>query len=323
MTNIKKLHQWMKKSIFIKSDYQKIRDLYFAIFEHELPFIVIVRSYNNLITLEMFKEKLIEYGFIKQVNVNVLLNVKSNVILECNYKNDTGGIYNQNGRIPDEPVSEAKPIAYSKGISIRKFAPKDGDIIVRDNYKDKSYKSIYILKGEYQQESLSYYYAFFSNVAIGVHNTYTNSISLKNIPCRYATPDECKQLFEVMEKENKRWNADKKLIECILSDKQKFVRWCQDNNYINLVRTDYNHDKLTEKLSSINMLCVCAKYLNGDQIKEGYYLWLDSKRELKVNSFTLYAGDTMDILFKTKKLALRAIDILGEDCIKAAFSFDY
>ena len=83
-------------------------------------------------------------------------------------------------------------------------------------------------------------------------------------------------------------------------------------------------EKQLEQLLALNKLMNVAKYLNGDwepdftnvnQYKYMYiYDYLTSKIEVQYNLYRVY----LSVCFKTKDLALQAIEILGEEEVKKA-----
>lgn len=88
-------------------------------------------------------------------------------------------------------------------------------------------------------------------------------------------------------------------------------------------------EKQAKKLLAINQLMNVAKYLNGDwqpnwdnENEKKYTIFIDGQYEnilidcqFVVNKYVVY--------FKTKELAQRAIEILGEETIKLALSTDW
>lgn len=89
-------------------------------------------------------------------------------------------------------------------------------------------------------------------------------------------------------------------------------------------------EKQAKKLLAINQLLNVAKYLNGDwqpdwnspDIKYKYFIYMEPLDDkLFITSDTRYISSF--IYFKTKELAQKAIDILGEETIKLALSTDW
>lgn len=106
-----------------------------------------------------------------------------------------------------------------------------------------------------------------------------------------------------------------------LTDKEKFNKWFYDNGYSALVDYNEKQDKLLKKLSAINMICLCAKYLNGGQCNIGFHL-MKVNNEVKITALPL-PWTSNPIMFRNRDLAQKAIEILGEDLIKTAYSTDY
>ena len=85
-------------------------------------------------------------------------------------------------------------------------------------------------------------------------------------------------------------------------------------------------EKQAEKLLAINKLMNVAKYLNGDW----QFDWTsinENKYFVTINCSEIYIEETLinhgAIYFKSRKLAEKAIDILGEETIKLALCTDY
>lgn len=97
--------------------------------------------------------------------------------------------------------------------------------------------------------------------------------------------------------------------------------------------TDKNNctsKKQAKKLLAINQLLNVAKYLNGDwqpdwnspDVKYKYFIYMEPLNDkLYITFSTRYISSF--IYFKTKELAQKAIDILGEKTIKLALSTDW
>ena len=86
--------------------------------------------------------------------------------------------------------------------------------------------------------------------------------------------------------------------------------------------------KQTQKVIAINCLLNVAKYLNGewktdwdDASEPKFSFFIDPTNDLAI--VTEYDKLHHIVYFRTKKLAKRAIDILGEDTIRLALSTDY
>lgn len=89
----------------------------------------------------------------------------------------------------------------------------------------------------------------------------------------------------------------------------------------------YHSLKQFEKESAIHKLLNVAKYLNGDwqpdwnnttELK--YFIGLSND---KLSTSFVYSYRSMDVYFRSAKLAKQAIEILGEYTIKLALSTDY
>lgn len=93
-------------------------------------------------------------------------------------------------------------------------------------------------------------------------------------------------------------------------------------------KNNANSSKQLEKLLAINMLMNVAKYLN-DGWQPDWHNWNESKYyieilhndEICVTFLAALKGG--DIYFKSKELAEKAIEILGEDTIRLALCTDY
>lgn len=87
--------------------------------------------------------------------------------------------------------------------------------------------------------------------------------------------------------------------------------------------------KQAEKLLAINKLMNVAKYLNGDWQPEWnngeedkYYIQIETLTdELHIDCTNLFNRSI--VYFKSRKLANKAIEILGEETIKLALCTDY
>lgn len=98
---------------------------------------------------------------------------------------------------------------------------------------------------------------------------------------------------------------------------------CLQNSPVNCAS-----EKQAEKLLAINMLMTVAKYLNDgwqpdwhNCNESKYYIEILHNDEICVTYLsTLKSGD---IYFKSRELAEKAIEILGEDTIRLAFCNDY
>lgn len=92
-------------------------------------------------------------------------------------------------------------------------------------------------------------------------------------------------------------------------------------------------ERQAEKLLAINKLMNVAKYLNGDwkpklamhsDSNKRYYIYFVGQRnELEISEDTTACSSYGQICFKTKDLARKAIEILGEEVIKLALCVDY
>lgn len=90
-------------------------------------------------------------------------------------------------------------------------------------------------------------------------------------------------------------------------------------------------EKQAHKLLAINMLMNVAKYLNGDwkpnwKIDERKYTILVDPDNLNTNVVMVYGEDRNIghfVYFKTREAAEQAINILGKDIIRLAFSTDW
>lgn len=85
-------------------------------------------------------------------------------------------------------------------------------------------------------------------------------------------------------------------------------------------------DKQVEKLVAINKLLNVAKYLNGDwepnfnDLNDKYYFIVNRNKI----ALDVCCSINMNLVyFKTKELAQKAVNILGEDVIRLALSTDY
>lgn len=158
-----------------------------------------------------------------------------------------------------------------------------------------------------------------------IYNDCVSGNHCKGIKC---IEDKCPFSYE-----NKSLLLSMKPFAKELTDKEKFDKWRDDNGYSALVGYNENQDKLSRKLSAINMICLCAKYLNGDWKLDLSTSGKDKNKRYFIYS-TLY-NDGLDThseddccskghaYFKTEELALKAIEILGDDLIKTAYSTDY
>lgn len=84
--------------------------------------------------------------------------------------------------------------------------------------------------------------------------------------------------------------------------------------------------KQAEKLLAINKLMNVAKYLNGDwepnwETAELKYTFVVLYNKLRIHD--LHSSNFSSVYFKSKELAKKAIEILGEDTIKLALSTDW
>lgn len=96
--------------------------------------------------------------------------------------------------------------------------------------------------------------------------------------------------------------------------------------------TDKNNctsEKQARKLLAINQLLNVAKYLNGDwqpnwgnYNEDKYVLYFDENNE-KLNIYYVHTSNLNIVYFKTKELAQKAVEILGEETIKLALSTDW
>ena len=90
-----------------------------------------------------------------------------------------------------------------------------------------------------------------------------------------------------------------------------------------------------EKLQAINMLLNVAKYLNGDWVpdwenfEEDKFCFLidyenkDEDEDAEINFICSEYENASPVYFRTKELAKQAIQILGEETIRTAFTTDY
>lgn len=95
--------------------------------------------------------------------------------------------------------------------------------------------------------------------------------------------------------------------------------------------TDKNNctsEKQGKKLLAINMLLNVAKYLNdgwepnwNDEDDKKYIFFLGLRKKIYISCTSVANGYI--VYFKTRELAQKAIDILGEETIKLAFSTDW
>lgn len=93
--------------------------------------------------------------------------------------------------------------------------------------------------------------------------------------------------------------------------------------------TNVTSERQGEKLLAINKLMNIAKFLNGDWqpdwsfIGEAKYtINLDhGKNELVISQYTAFQSN--NVYFKTRELAKKAIETLGEETIKLALCTDY
>lgn len=107
---------------------------------------------------------------------------------------------------------------------------------------------------------------------------------------------------------------------------------CGNGSFSSFVMTDEHswHDpniatntNQLNRMLYFNMLMTVAEYLNDgwkpnfDKSNEPkYYIYMDSNKKLCTDYRATTAS--VDVLFKTEKLAMQAIEILGEDVIKGA-----
>lgn len=125
------------------------------------------------------------------------------------------------------------------------------------------------------------------------------------------------------------------IAEKLFKDKIVSIIDNHNNNGIitKIVKSNYNYsvcctsEKQAKKLLAINKLMNVAKYLNNgwkpdwsDSNETKYHLVI-SKEEIKINY--VYSISIYNIYFRTKDLAERAIQILGEYTIKLALCTDY
>lgn len=107
-----------------------------------------------------------------------------------------------------------------------------------------------------------------------------------------------------------------------LTDKEKFDKWKEEQENLPNVVSNNPASQLHYKIYAIRELFLCANYLNGENIDKGYCIYyVDDKAVL--SPCVMSSSFNHAIQFKTKELALKAIDILGEDLIKSAFSSDF
>lgn len=93
--------------------------------------------------------------------------------------------------------------------------------------------------------------------------------------------------------------------------------------------TNCTSEKQAEKLLAINKLMNVAKWLNdgwqpdwNDWAQSKYYIYCsNSPSILMIDSVTIRQGNF--VYFKSKKLAMKAIEILGEETIRLAICTDY
>lgn len=132
-------------------------------------------------------------------------------------------------------------------LEIEKAQPefKDGDIVsleIRYIDSENVIVETYIVHGDYSYGENLNFYAGGNNICMIKHNSCVKTInnSVRNVFIRYATDSEKQKLFDILAKEGKAWDAEKKAIVdlpkkcefkamdwCLMRDKKETWKLCQ------------------------------------------------------------------------------------------------
>jgi len=153
-------------------------------------------------------------------------------------------------------------------------------------------------------------------------------------------PDNCElkqdgNIYTIVEKEKKVTYND--IAKELFENKEVFYTNSAggiiraENLYLSYVEQPNNctSRKQAEKILAINKLMNVAKYLNGDwqpdwnNENEYKYSIYYSHRYNRLSINNVYGIQSQSIYFKTKELAKKAIEILGEETIRLALCTDY